>query len=66
MRCGCISQGNIHCDDCHRLILHTERYLCIEEADGKTKRLCVDCSLKKGYARYRDEKRERILTFFPE
>jgi hypothetical protein len=26
----------------------------------------VDCSLKKGYAHYKEEKGERVLTFFPE
>jgi hypothetical protein len=26
---------------------------------------CIECSLEKGYARYREEKGERVLTFFP-
>ena len=66
MRRGCISLGNVQCNECHRLIPHAERYLFIEEASGEKKHLCVDCSLEKGYAHYKEEKRERVLTFFPE
>ena len=72
MRRGCISLGNVQCDDCHRIIPYLERYLAIDEKDGveveqgETSRYCVDCCLKKGYARYRMEKSEQILTFFPE
>jgi hypothetical protein len=70
MRRGCISLGEVHCDDCHRLISYLERYLAIDEEDGveveqgKTVHYCVDCCLKKGYARYKEEKGEQILTFF--
>ncbi len=66
MRRGCISLGDVYCDDCHHLIPHSERYLLIEEAEDTTLRLCVDCCLKKGYAHYRDERGEQILTSFPE
>ncbi len=72
MRRGCISLGNVQCDDCHRIIPYLERYLAVDENDGieveegDTSRYCVDCCLKKGYARYRTEKGEQILTFFPE
>ena len=72
MRQGCISLGEVRCDDCHRIIPHSERYLAIDEEDGvevekgKTSRYCVDCCLKKGYAHYRDERGEQIFTFFPE
>jgi len=72
MRRGCISLGEVHCDDCHRSIPYPERYLVIDEEGGievekgKTSRYCVDCCLKKGYAHYREEKGEQILTFFPE
>jgi RNase P subunit RPR2 len=66
MRRGCMSLGDVQCDECHRVIPHSERYLVIEETDGKVLRLCVDCSLKKGYAHYKEEKGERVLTFFPE
>ena len=75
MRRGCISLGNVQCDDCHRIIPYLERYLAIDEKDGveveegETSRYCVECCLKKvkkGYAHYRMERSEQILTFFPE
>jgi RNase P subunit RPR2 len=66
MRRGCMSLGDVQCDECHRVIPHSERYLVIEETNGEVLRLCVDCSLKKGYAHYKEEKGERVLTFFPE
>ena len=72
MRQGCISLGEIQCDECHRIIPHSERYLAIDEEDGvevekgKMIRYCVECALQKGYAYYKDEEKgERILTFFP-
>ena len=70
MRRGSISLGEIQCDECHNTIPHPERYLALEEKDGvadeegETKRYCVECSLKKGYAHYKDEKGEQVLTFF--
>ena len=72
MRRGCISLGEVQCDDCHRIIPHSERYLAIDEEDGvevekgKTSRYCLNCCLKKGYAHYKIEKEEKILTFFSE
>ena len=66
MRRGCISLGNVQCDQCHRIIPYSERYLIIEDEDGATLQLCVDCSLKEGYARYKEVKGEQVLTFFPE
>ena len=71
MRRGCIPLGEIRCDECHRIIPHSERYLAIDEEDGvevekgKTAHYCVECALQKGYAYYKEEKNERILTFFP-
>ena len=65
MRRGCIAIGEIQCDGCHRIIKHPERYLAIDE-EGVTSRFCVDCSLERGYARYKEEKGEKVLTFFPE
>ena len=71
MRRGCISLGEVRCDDCQRLISYLERYLAIDEEDGvevekgKTACYCVECCLKKGYARYKEEKGEQTLTFFP-
>ena len=72
MRQGCISLGEVRCDGCQRVIPYPERYLVIEEKDGvevekgETARYCVDCCLEKGYAHYKIEKGETILTFFPE
>jgi hypothetical protein len=72
MRRGCISLGNVQCDECHRAIAYPERYLAVDEKDGveveegETSHYCVDCCLKKGYARYITEKGEEILTFFTE
>lgn len=65
MRSGCISLGNVQCEDCHSTIPYPERYL-VEETEGVTLRLCVDCSLKRGYARNKSEKGESEITFFIE
>ena len=70
MRQGCISLGKVQCDNCQRLIPHSERYLAVDEEDGvevekgKTSYYCIDCCLTKGYAEYREEKGVRVLTFF--
>ncbi|MFC1967508.1 hypothetical protein ACFLV2_02600 [Chloroflexota bacterium] len=70
MRHGCISLGEVKCDDCQSVIPHPDRYLAIEEKDGQeddegeTCHYCVECSQKKGYAHYKVEKGEKILTFF--
>ena len=72
MRRGCISLGAARCGICHRLIPYPERYLAIDEedgvevAEGKTVCYCVQCALEKGYAHYKEEKDEKILTFFSE
>ncbi len=66
MRRGCMSPGEIQCDECHRAIPYLERYLVIDGAEGETQRLCVDCCLKKGYATYKEMKERQELTFFPE
>ena len=72
MRRGCISSGEVRCDACQHLIPYPERYLAVDEEDGvevdkgKTVRYCVECALKKGYAHYKEEKGQRIVTFFPE
>jgi len=69
MRRGCIAIGEFRCDGCGRLIKHPERYLAIDEKDGvevdkgETYRYCVDCCFEKGYAHYRVEKGQQILTF---
>jgi hypothetical protein len=70
MRRGCISLGEIKCDGCGNPIPYPDRYLAInekegvEDEEGETKRYCVECCLKKDYAHYKEEKGERILTFF--
>ena len=72
MRRGCISLGEVQCDECHRIIPYPERYLAIDEKkgteaeEGEPARYCVECSLNKGYAHYKTEKGESILTFFQE
>ena len=71
MRQGCISLGEIRCDSCQRTVPHSERYLAVDEENGaevesgKISHYCVDCCEKKGYAEYREEKGEQVLTFFP-
>jgi hypothetical protein len=37
----------------------------VEVESGPKMYYCVDCCLKKGYAQYREEKGELVLTFFP-
>ena len=72
MRRGCISLGEVQCDECHRAIPNPDRYLTIHEKDGvednegETRRYCAECSLAKGYAHYKVEKGEQVLTFFEE
>jgi len=38
----------------------------IDDEKGTASRICVDCCLKKGYARYTVDKGQQVLTFFPE
>ncbi len=72
MRRGCISLGRVSCDICHRVIPYPERYLAVDEENGvevekgNMVRYCVECAFKKGYAHYKEEKGEKILTFFTE
>ena len=66
MRHGCISLGNVKCDGCQRIIPYPERYLVVEETRGVSSRLCIDCSQNRGYAQYKQEKGEQVLTFFVE
>ena len=72
MRRGCISISEVRCDGCGHIIKHPERYLAVDEEDGievekgKTACYCMDCCLNKGYAHYKEEKGEQILTFFPD
>lgn len=71
MRRGCVSLGDIVCDNCHSAIPYPERYLATdvdengeEVESGKTARYCAVCAQKKGMARFREEKGDKILTFF--
>ena len=71
MRRGCVSLGEVQCDGCHLPIPYPERYLTVDEKDGveveegKIAHYCVECATQKGYASYKEEKDEKILTFFP-
>ena len=72
MRRGCISLGDVKCGACTHVIPYPERYLVVDELDGaevdaggSPVRYCVKCALDKGYARYHEEKGERVLTFLP-
>jgi hypothetical protein len=70
MRRGCISLGDVKCDNCQSVIPAYERYLVTEETDGReadkgeSKNYCVKCATKKGYASIKEEKGEKSLTFF--
>ena len=73
MRRGCISLGEIKCAMCGKMVPNAQRYLAVDEETGEeveqggtVARYCVDCCLKKGYADYRMEKGEKVITFFPE
>lgn len=71
MRQGCISLGYIRCDGCQHMIGHSERYLAVDEENGvevehgKIMHYCVQCATEKGYARGKEEKDGRVVTFFP-
>ncbi len=70
MRRGCICLGRVVCDACQRTIPSAERYLAIDEEKGaeaekgETRRYCIQCALKKGYAEYKEDKGEKSLSFF--
>ena len=72
MRRGCISLGEVSCDECQHTIPYPDRYLAVEEKngiedeEGELHRYCIECCLKKGHAHYKMEKGEKILTFFNE
>ena len=70
MRRGCISLGEIKCDECQNpypiptATWPSMKRTASEDEEGDTKRYCLECCLKKGYAHYKEEKGEQILTFF--
>jgi sulfur relay (sulfurtransferase) complex TusBCD TusD component (DsrE family) len=63
MRRGCISLGNIKCDQCHRNILYPERYLSLEQAKGHNLALCLNCCEEKGLLKTESEKAGTELLF---
>ncbi len=70
MRRGCVSLGEIRCDSCKKVVPTAERYMITDEftdENGKktTVRYCVNCCVEKGLIGYRQEKDEKVLTFFP-
>ncbi|MFC2068488.1 hypothetical protein ACFLTP_05730 [Chloroflexota bacterium] len=70
MRRSCIAITDTRCDGCGRIIKHPEPYLIMEDEEGeinKTNTLyyCVDCSLGRNYAHYKEERGQQVLTFFP-
>ena len=64
MRRGLMATGQLRCNECKRVIEHGERYL-LEDEDGKDKRYCLDCCMKKGFAALVKEKGDEHITFFP-
>ncbi len=62
MRRGCISLGNINCDQCGRAILYPERYLFVEEK-GKNKTICMECSQKKNLVKPENDKEGAEMLF---
>ena len=63
IRRGCIAVSEVRCDGCGRTVKHPERYLIIDEDEGKVASYCLDCCLEKGYARYKTEGGAQELTF---
>ena len=63
MRRGCISLGNIKCDECHRTILYPELYLTLEVARGQNQSICMDCCQKKGLVKSESEGKEEESLF---
>ncbi|MFC1910151.1 hypothetical protein ACFLXC_02510 [Chloroflexota bacterium] len=60
MNRGCISLGEIKCDQCKRNVRYPERYLLVVEKNKK-RHLCVPCSVKNGLAR--QMKGDKGVTF---
>ena len=63
MKRGCISLGNIKCDECHRAILYPERYLSLEVSKSKSQILCMDCCLAKGLVKAESDKEGAEMIF---
>lgn len=63
MRRGCISLGNIKCDECHRTILYPERYLSIEIDRENSQTLCMNCCIEKGLVKPESDKEGAEMLF---
>jgi hypothetical protein len=63
MRRGCISLGNIKCDQCHRTIPYPERYLYQEEVKGKGRMLCINCCQQEGLVKAGSAKEDAEILF---
>jgi len=63
MNRGCVAVSETKCDNCESIIEHGQQYLLIEDDKGNLEHFCTDCCLAKGYARYKTEKGERVVTF---
>jgi hypothetical protein len=63
MKRGCISLGNIKCDECHRNILYPERYLSVEITKSKSQTLCMNCCIEKGLVKPESDKEGAEMLF---
>jgi hypothetical protein len=63
VRRGCISLGNIKCDQCHRIIRYPERYLYLEESREKHQILCLKCCQEKGLVKAGSKKEDAEVLF---
>jgi hypothetical protein len=62
VRRGCISLGNMKCNECGRAILYPERYLYIEDED-KSQALCMNCCKEKNLVKPENDKEGAELLF---
>lgn len=65
MRRGCITVGEVRCESCQRVLEYGERYVVLDDDEGKEHRFCLNCSLSGGYASYKTDKEGQVITFFP-
>jgi hypothetical protein len=63
VRRGCISLGNIKCDGCHQTILYPERYLFVEEENGKGQKFCMNCCHNMGMVKPGSDKEDAEVLF---
>ena len=61
---GLMVVSELACDGCGRVMKHAARYGLVREEGKPPRRLCEDCSRKKGYLKQvRDEKGNLVETF---